>query len=70
MPLPDGEPPEDGRLATDPEPLNQALRRRGVEVPVVGWPRPPQRVLRISAALYNTPADYDRLADALEAELC
>jgi isopenicillin-N epimerase len=48
------------------DPLQDALRERyGVEVPVVPWPQPPHRLLRISAQLYNTPADYDRLARAL-----
>ncbi len=52
------------------DPLMGALRdRHGIEVPVFTWPAPPDRVLRISAHLYNQPGDYDRLAEALAAEL-
>ncbi|HYO56051.1 aminotransferase class V-fold PLP-dependent enzyme [Archangium sp.] len=52
------------------EPLqDKLLFEHGIEVPVVVWPRPPQRHLRLSAQLYNSPEDYQRLADALQAEL-
>ena len=52
------------------DPLMGALRdRHGIEVPVFTWPAPPDRVLRISAHLYNQSGDYDRLAEALAAEL-
>jgi isopenicillin-N epimerase len=52
------------------EPLqDKLLFKHGIEVPVVVWPRPPQRHLRVSAQLYNSPEDYQRLADALQAEL-
>jgi isopenicillin-N epimerase len=37
-----------------------------IEVPVMRWPSPPRRLLRISAQLYNTRADYERLAQALQ----
>jgi len=46
-----------------------------IEVPVYAWPHTPadgsprRRLLRVSAQLYNTPADYDRLAAALAARL-
>jgi isopenicillin-N epimerase len=36
-----------------------------IEVPVVPWPHPPKRLLRVSAQLYNTIEDYQRLAEAL-----
>jgi selenocysteine lyase/cysteine desulfurase len=44
-----------------------------IEVPIVAWPVPaaladgarPRILIRISAAPYNEPADYDRLAEAL-----
>ncbi len=52
------------------DPLMAALRdRHRIEAPVFTWPSPPDRVLRISAHLYNQPDDYRRLAEALTAEL-
>ena len=48
-------------------PLQQELFLRwGIEVPVWQWPTPPHRLLRISAQAYNSPAQYDHLAQALE----
>ena len=68
VPLPDG------RLATAPslygDPLQDALLyEHGIEVPVVPWPQPPKRILRVSAQLYNEVADYEKLAAALRALL-
>lgn len=40
--------------------------RCGIEVPLSRFGTPPQRWLRISAQIYNSPADYKFLADALE----
>lgn len=51
------------------EPLQDALFARGIEVPIVPWPAPPSRLVRISAQLYNDEADYVRLADALRVAL-
>lgn len=52
------------------DPLMAALRdRHRIEVPVFTWPAPPDRVLRISAHLYNQPDDYELLAKALTTEL-
>jgi len=52
--------------ALDPEPINTRLRRAfHIEVPVISWPASPSRVLRVSAQLYNTIADYEQLAQAL-----
>jgi isopenicillin-N epimerase len=44
----------------------EALGRRlldehGIEVPVFGWPAAPRRLLRVSAQLYNTIDQYERL---------
>ncbi|MGK7904283.1 MAG: aminotransferase class V-fold PLP-dependent enzyme [Hormoscilla sp.] len=36
-----------------------------IEVAVKNWPGPPKRLMRISAAPYNSLADYERLAAAL-----
>ena len=45
------------------------LEQHAIEVPVFPWPAPPARVLRVSAQLYNTPEQYERLATALLAAL-
>lgn len=64
LPLPDGS------LDTAPslygDPLQDALLDTfKIEVPIVPWPAPPKRLVRISAQLYNEEAEYERLADAL-----
>jgi isopenicillin-N epimerase len=41
------------------------LARHAIEVPVISWPGFPKRLLRISAQLYNSAAQWDLLADAL-----
>jgi isopenicillin-N epimerase len=63
--LPDGAPtPQRSALYQDA--LQDALLETfGIEVPVVPWPAPPRRLLRISAQLYNDIGDYRRLAAAL-----
>lgn len=40
-----------------------------IETPVFTWPAAPGRVIRISAQQYNSMLDYERLAEALVAEL-
>jgi isopenicillin-N epimerase len=69
LPFPDGsaEPPASALYA---DPVQDALVGRfGVEVPIYPWPAPPRRLLRLSAHLYNAPADYERLAAALPSVL-
>ena len=50
---------------------NVLIARERIEVPVFLWPpvaqtdRPTMRLLRVSAQVYNTLADYERLAGAL-----
>ncbi len=62
LPLPEGGPP----APPAPDPLQDALLERfRIEVPVIAWPAPPRRLLRVSAQLYNDAADYRRLAAAL-----
>ncbi len=50
------------------DPLQAALFDRfGLELPVFTWSALSCRILRVSAQLYNTAADYERLAQALGA---
>lgn len=69
MPLPDGA----AELPTMP-PYLDALQvalfdRHGIEVPVFPWPAPPQRLIRVSAHLYNGERDVAKLCAALSNEL-
>ncbi len=61
-----------GAMAVLPLPngSNEALQNRlfhdfQIEVPIVPWHGLPNRWIRISAQIYNQPADYDVLAEAL-----
>ncbi len=65
VPLPPGR-PEPPASALYNDPLQDALFARGLEVPVIPWPAPPHRLLRISAQAYNGPAQYERLARVLQ----
>jgi isopenicillin-N epimerase len=64
--LPDGFPEEPSVLGLDPLQERLLLEHR-IEVPIMPWPRAPHRHVRVSAQLYNSPAEYQRLAEALEA---
>jgi len=56
--------PQGSALALDP--LQNALFEEDhIEVPLPPWPRPPQRLVRISAHLYNRVEEYEALAAAL-----
>jgi isopenicillin-N epimerase len=60
--LPPAEEPSDGIV----DPLTGAIgESHRIEVPVFSFPASPQRVVRLSAHLYNTVDDYEALADAL-----
>ena len=60
---PDAKPPQ-SPLYLDPlQDRLMALHR--IEVPVIPWPAPPKRLLRISAQVYNSLPQYERLAGAL-----
>ncbi|MEK7684089.1 MAG: aminotransferase class V-fold PLP-dependent enzyme [Verrucomicrobiota bacterium] len=70
FPLPDatGQQPPTSPLYADP--LQDKLRLEfGIEVPVIPWPAPPQRLLRVSAQLYNSLDQYRLLAEALRKAL-
>jgi hypothetical protein len=54
------------------DPLHEyLLEKHRIEVPVFSWPHTPasgaerRRLMRISAHLYNDPAQYERLAEVL-----
>ena len=64
VPLPDGTQTAAPPLYGDPV-QDALLFEHGIEVPFVPWPHPPRRVLRVSAQLYNTAQDYEKLAAAL-----
>jgi isopenicillin-N epimerase len=65
VPLPDGE----GRASHDLFPFDalqdELFRDYRIEVPVIAWPAPPKRLIRISAQLYNRVEQYAYLAAAL-----
>jgi isopenicillin-N epimerase len=63
VPIPDS-PPRPASQWRDP--LQEALFDRfRIEVPVMPWPAPPKRLIRIAAQAYNAPEQYDRLAQKL-----
>lgn len=52
------------------EPLQDRLYfQHAIEVPVPPWPGAPRRLVRVSAQLYNSDAEYSYLAGALLEEL-
>jgi isopenicillin-N epimerase len=66
--LPDG--PTTDVYWRHPDPLQGRLFDAwNIEVPVMSWPSPPRRLVRVSAQLYNDRADFARLAEALGKEL-
>lgn len=61
--LPDG---SMERTALGLDPLQDKLFfEHHIEVPIIPFPRPPRRLVRISAQIYNDERDYRRLAAAL-----
>ena len=64
FPIPEVNPADKASVFGDP--LQDALFDQfQIEVPVMPWPEPPKRLLRISAQLYNSAEEYERLAAAL-----
>lgn len=63
-----------GAMVTLPLPAGAAslqdvlLERYRIEAPIFPWPSSFSRCLRVTAQLYNTLPQYERLARALEAE--
>jgi isopenicillin-N epimerase len=66
--LPDSPAVETGWRVRDPI-QGRLFDGWGIEVPIMRWPAPPRRLLRISVQLYNRPEQYIRLAEALRKEL-
>src|SRR5207245_11653412 len=65
VPLPDGaDAPLRSPLYVDPL-QDVLLERYRIEVPIVPWPAPPKRLVRVSCQAYNARDDYERLATAL-----
>lgn len=65
LPLPDGSPePPTSALYADPL-QERLLGEHRIEVPIIPWPAPPKRLIRISAQLYNHEDQYRRLAEVL-----
>jgi len=65
LPLPDQAVPM-VPMAGRVDPLQEELfSRYRIEVPVIVWPRPPKRLIRITAQIYNTAKQYEVLAGAL-----
>jgi isopenicillin-N epimerase len=65
-----------GKIAKPPksplylDPLQERLlAAHRIELPIVPWPKPPARLLRISAQLYNALPQYEQLAGILPAVL-
>ena len=69
IPLPDGRTPAEFGGVYRTRLQTSLVERHHVQVPIVVWPQAPRRFVRISAQIYNREAEYDRLADALVAEL-
>lgn len=65
LPLPDGTALDTSALYGGDALQDALLDKYAIEVPLMPWPHPPKRVLRVSAQLYNGIEDYEKLADAL-----
>lgn len=48
---------------------DELLERHQIEVPIIPWPKAPHRLLRVSAQLYNSLPQYEKLASALRSLL-
>jgi isopenicillin-N epimerase len=66
--LPDNRTVETGWRVRDPL-QSRLFEAWGIEVPIMRWPAPPKRMIRISAQLYNHLRQYVGLAGALRKEL-
>ena len=70
VPLSDGADAKPPKSPLYLDPLqDRLLALHRIEVPIIPWPAPPKRLLRISAQLYNSVPQYERLAVALRSLL-
>jgi isopenicillin-N epimerase len=66
LPMPDATDATPSKSPLYLDPLqDQLLAEQAIEVPIIPWPAPPKRLLRVSAQLYNSLPQYERLARAL-----
>lgn len=68
LPIPDAASstePSKSPLYLDPW-QDELMSRHRIEVPIIPWPAPPKRLLRISAQLYNSLPQYELLAKVLK----
>jgi len=65
LPLPPGAAGSTTSALYTDELQSAMLRQFRIEVPIIPWPAPPARLVRISAQVYNRPEQYRRLAAAL-----
>jgi len=64
--LPDAASAEPSKSPLYLDPLqDELLAKHAIEVPVIPWPQPPRRLLRVSAHLYNSVPQYELLAKAV-----
>jgi isopenicillin-N epimerase len=70
VPIPDARAGDEPILPTNEYALQETLRvKHHIEVPIIPWPAPPKRTLRVSAQLYNSLPQYEKLARVLIGEL-
>lgn len=70
FPIPDARNHDQPRSPLYMDPLqDRLLLEHQIEVPIIPWPGPPKRLLRVSAQAYNQLADYELLGRALRKEL-
>lgn len=67
VPIPDARSSKPSKNPLYLDPLqDRLLEEFHIEVPIIPWPAPPKRLLRISAQLYNSLPQYEQLAGAFK----
>ncbi len=67
VPIPDADSEAAPSSPLYADPLQDWLRSAySIELPIIPWPAPPKRLLRISAQLYNSLPQFELLAEALK----